>query len=160
MVSEVPAVKAVRVSLALSHGHGPRVQAVKDRRSWYGHQHGQYRRPLVSCSCSPLLLLCSGIEMRLLFAALPSLSTSDHLFWGILSSARCADLSASPHLEVALRVSSPLLQSAPTRFPAHLCQETKKVALSAREAAASLFDNFNSGQRTSVLEIAWRLIAG
>jgi hypothetical protein len=81
MVSEVPAVKAVWVSLALSRGHGPRVKAVKDRRSWYGHQHGQYRRPLVSCSCSPLLLLCSGIEMRLLLAAPPSLLTSDHLFW-------------------------------------------------------------------------------
>ena len=98
--------------------------------------------------------------MRLLFAALPSLLTSDHLFWGILSSARRVDLSASPHLEVALRVSSPLLQSAPTHSPAHVWQETKKVALSARDAAASLFDNFNSGQRTSFLEIAWRLIAG
>ena len=79
------------LELAVTAKH-QKSKAASNRRRLYRSQHGQcYRRPPMLCS-SPLLLLCSGVEMRLLFAAPPSVLTFDHLFWAVLSATCRADL--------------------------------------------------------------------
>ena len=113
----------------------------------------------MSCSCSPLLLLCSRTEMRLLFSAPLSLLTSDHLFWDMLSGACRIGLCAIPCLEVALLGPSALLQSAFDALSCVCLPRDEEQRLVRPAAAVSLFHLLNSVHRASVLGIAWRLIA-
>ena len=116
-------------------------------------------QPPMPCSCSPLLLLCSRTEMRLLFSAPLSLLTSDHLFWDMLSGACRIGLCAIPCLEVALLGPSALLQSAFDALSCVCLPRDEEQRLVRPAAAVSLFHLLNSVHRASVLGIAWRLIA-
>jgi hypothetical protein len=142
----LPAAEAVRSSPARSHGQPPRFQAANDKRrpkslfsAWCMLPPASHALP---CSCSLLVLLCSWIEMRLLLAAHLPILTSDHLFCEVLSAACRADICVTSRLEVALSVSSLLLQSIFETFSCAFLPGDKEDSLVCPEKPQSLCSTF------------------
>jgi hypothetical protein len=143
-------------------------------------KHQMYKQPMMeggrSYCCPAWCMLSSALYVLQGLASLPplffdwnpklpfvvplSLLTSDHLFWGGPSAPRHVDLCAIPCArESPCEPRVCCCNRLPTRFPAHTHQRQRRQPCSPEKLRVSLLYLLNSVQHTSVLGIAWMLIA-